>query len=119
MSDLLDDQKHYCNDIRMLDLFDVRLGKLAWNAKGETRQKGVDSLIAIDMITKAYENQYDEAILLAGDSDFLEIVKSVKSIGPVVSGVYFENNTSRDLIFEFDKRQVLRIDELLGNQIIE
>jgi len=118
MANLLDDQKEYLKKIRMLDLFDVRLGKLAWNAKGEKGQKGVDSLIAIDMITKAYQNQYDEAVLVAGDSDFLEIVKAVKSVGPQVTGAYFENNTSQDLIYEFDKRQPLRIAELIANKII-
>jgi len=115
---ILENQEKYLEKIRMLDLFDVRLGKLSWNAKGETRQKGVDSLIAIDMITKAYQNQYDEAVLVAGDTDFLEIVKAVKSIGPQVTGAYFENNTSHDLIYEFDKRQPLRKDELIANKII-
>jgi len=91
---------------------------LKWNAKGETEQKGVDSLIAIDMITKAYQNQYDEAILVAGDSDFLEIVKTVKAIGPRVTGVYFEKSTSKDLIHEFDKRQPLEKNQLLNDEIV-
>jgi len=119
MQDLLEKQEKYLEKIRMLDLFDVRLGKLAWNAKGETRQKGVDSLIAIDMITKAYQNQYDEAVLVAGDSDFLEIVKAVKSIGPRVTGAYFEKNTSKDLIHEFDKRQPFEKHNMLENKIIK
>jgi len=119
MQDLLGKQEKYLEKIRMLDLFDVRLGKLAWNAKGEKGQKGVDSLIAIDMITKAYENQYDEAILVAGDADFLEIVKAVKSVGPQVTGAYFENNTNLDLIYEFDKRQPLRMGYLIDNGIIK
>ena len=119
MQNLLKKQMKYLEKIRMLDLFDVRLGKLAWNAKGETRQKGVDSLIAIDMITKAYQNQYDEAVLVAGDTDFLEIVKAVKSIGPQVTGAYFENNTSQDLIYEFDKRQPLRKGHLIDKGIIK
>jgi len=118
IQNLLANQEEYLEKIRMLDLFDVRLGKLAWNATGIKGQKGVDSLIAIDMITKAYQNQYDEAILVAGDSDFLEIVKAVKSVGPQVTGAYFENNTSTDLIYEFDKRQPLREAELIANKII-
>jgi len=119
MEQLLQKQKTYLDEISMYDLFDVRVGKLAWNAKGEKGQKGVDSLIAIDMITKAYQGQYDEAVLVAGDSDFVEIVKAVKDIGPVVTGAYFEKNTSRDLILEFDKRQPLRKEELIANQMIK
>ena len=119
MGVLLEKQKEYLGKIRMLDNFDVRLGKLSWNVKGETRQKGVDSLIAIDMLTKAYQNQYDEAVLVAGDSDFIEIVKAVKTVGPRVTGAYFEKNTRQELINEFDRRYVLRKGELEGNGIIK
>jgi len=112
-------QQEFLEKIRMIDLFDVRLGELVWTGVGKYRQKGVDSLIAIDMITKAYEDQYDEAVLVAGDADFLEIVKAVKTVGPRVTGAYFENNIRDDLLFEFDKRYPLRIDELIGNGIIK
>jgi len=118
MANLLEDQKKYLAKISMYDLFDVRLGRLAWNAKGKRGQKGVDSLIAIDMITKAHQDQYDDAVLVAGDSDFLEIVKAVKNIGPSVMGAYFEDNTNRDLIYEFDKRYPLKMNELIANKII-
>jgi len=118
MQDVLENQREYLEKIRMLDLFDVRLGKLAWNFKGVKGQKGVDSLIAIDMITKAYQNQYDEAVLVAGDSDFLEIVKTVKSIGPRVTGAYFEKNISKDLVHEFDKRQPFEKNNMIDNKII-
>jgi uncharacterized LabA/DUF88 family protein len=46
----------------------------------------VDTLIAIDMISKAYENHYDVDILLAGDDDFLDVVNAVKNAGKRVYG---------------------------------
>lgn len=69
---------------------EVKLGQLVVSSK-EDKQKGADVLIAIDMITKAYENQYDIAILFAGDRDFLPLIKTVKeSTGKKVYGVAFE-----------------------------
>lgn len=119
MSNVRVKQDEYIEKIKMIDLFDVRLGELVWSELGKYRQKGVDSLIAIDMITKAYQNQYDEAVLVAGDSDFIEIVKAVKSVGPRVTGAYFEKNTRPELINEFDKRYPLRKGGLIKNSIIK
>lgn len=69
---------------------EVKLGQLVVSSK-EDKQKGADVLIAIDMITKSYENQYDIAILFAGDRDFLPLIKTVKeSTGKKVYGVAFE-----------------------------
>jgi uncharacterized LabA/DUF88 family protein len=104
----------------------VRRGHLILSTKGgienrknwEWRQKGVDSLIAIDMITKAYQGQYDLGILVAGDLDFIEIVKSVKNIGIRVMGAYFPKNINPKLINSFDKKYVLEKTALIDNEII-
>lgn len=40
---------------------------------------GVDTLIAIDTVTKAYQNHYDVAVLLEGDDDFIDVVKAMKN----------------------------------------
>jgi len=57
--------------------------------------------------------------LVAGDSDFVEIVKAVKSVGPQVTGAFFEQNIAKDLIHEFDKRQPLRKEELIRNGVLK
>jgi uncharacterized LabA/DUF88 family protein len=82
--------------------FDVRLGTLK-KTKDGYRQKGVDTLIAIDMLSKAYENHYDMAVLVAGDEDFLEVVKSVKNTGKRVIGVFFRSHISENLMNSFDR----------------
>jgi uncharacterized LabA/DUF88 family protein len=122
----LDEQKKYLEPIEELDFFEVRRGHLILSTKGgienrknwEWRQKGVDSLIAIDMITKAYQGQYDLGILVAGDLDFIEIVKSVKNIGIRVMGAYFPKNINPKLINSFDKKYVLEKTALIDNEII-
>jgi len=100
-------------------MFDVRLGRLVYSKNGEARQKGVDSLIAIDMLSKAFKKDYDEAILLAGDSDFTEVVKAVKDAGIKVAGAFFKENTSKELIQSFDKQIDLDNYDFIHNDLLE
>ncbi len=43
-------------------------------------EKKVDIKIAIDIISLAYENAYDTAVLVSGDGDFVPVVKKVKEL---------------------------------------
>ncbi len=44
------------------------------------KEKGVDVLLAIDMITNAYENNYDIAVLLSGDADFILAIERFQAL---------------------------------------
>ena len=81
--------------------YDIKLGRLTKTNSG-FKQKWVDSLIAIDMIAKAYQNHYDIAILVAGDDDFSDVVNAVKDAGKRVIGAYFSHNISENLVNSFD-----------------
>jgi uncharacterized LabA/DUF88 family protein len=98
-------------------LFELRLGRIKYDDEGKTRQKGVDVLVAIDMISKAYQNHYDIAVFFAGDDDFVDVVKAVKDAGKQVYGVYFDRLASRELKHNFDKRFPIieRDDNILLN----
>jgi uncharacterized LabA/DUF88 family protein len=87
-----------------LNYFEVRLGRLKKDGKGQFRQKGVDTLIAIDMLSKAYENHYDIVMLISGDEDLLEVVMAVKNAGKRVYGAFVPNHISRELEYSFDRR---------------
>jgi uncharacterized LabA/DUF88 family protein len=60
----------------------LRLGHLversAGTAKARFEQKGVDTLLVLDMLRMAYQGTYDQALLVAGDRDFEEVVKEVQ-----------------------------------------
>ena len=120
-------QEKYVNQIKNLDLFEVRLGRHVLSTSGgienrknwSWRQKGVDSLIAIDMITKAFEGQFNTAILLAGDADFVEIVNTVKNLGANVVGAYFPNHIAQELEYSLDKKIVLTFDNLINQNIMK
>lgn len=44
-------------------------------------EKGVDTFIVIDMLSHAYKDNYDTAILVSGDEDFAVLVDNIKDIG--------------------------------------
>lgn len=98
----------YLERVKRLPGFEIRTGNLKKDSRGY-KQKGVDSLIAIDMLSKAYEEHYDIVILVTGDEDLLPIVKAVKDAGKRVFGAFFGKHISSnlkeafDLCFEIDK----------------
>ena len=64
---------------------------------GFYRQKGVDVLLAIDMLSMAFQNHYEIAIFLGGDDDFVDLINAVKnSAGKRVFGFYYPHRISRD-----------------------
>jgi uncharacterized LabA/DUF88 family protein len=44
-------------------------------------EKGVDTLIVIDMLTFGFKDTYDTAVLVSGDEDFAIVVEKVKELG--------------------------------------
>ncbi len=48
------------------------------------KEKGVDVQIATDMITLAWENTYDIAVLVSADSDFVPLAEFLKTKGKKV-----------------------------------
>ena len=44
-------------------------------------EKGVDVMIATDMVSMAYEDKYDTAYLLSADGDFTHAIKKVRDTG--------------------------------------
>ena len=104
-------QDEYVRRVKDNDFVEARLRRLKKSQQG-ARQKGVDTLIAIDMLSKAYENHYDVAVLLAGDDDFLDLVRAVKSTGKQIYGAFFLEHISQALQDEFDRRLFLKKDTL-------
>ena len=93
---------------RLMGDFQVRTGKIE-KRKGEWIQKGVDAILAVDMVEKAFLDQYDVAIIVAGDQDHLPAVEAVKNRGKQVFGVYYEGSYSSKLINSFDLGYVLEV----------
>ena len=105
------EQNEFFRKIRNVPFCTVRLGRLVGAGKNY-RQKGVDILMAIDMLTKAYLGQYQIAVLVAGDADFVNLVEAVKDAGKRVYGVYFEQHISERLFESFDLPTSLKRQQL-------
>ena len=52
-------------------------------------EKGVDILLASDMLSSAYNNAYDTAILVSGDGDFAYVIENIKLLKKRVQVSYF------------------------------
>ncbi|MDE1852226.1 MAG: NYN domain-containing protein [Thaumarchaeota archaeon] len=104
-------QEEYIRKVKDNDFVEARLGRVKRSQEG-ARQKGVDALIAIDMLSKAYEDHFDVAVLLAGDDDFLDLVRAVKNAGKQIYGAFFPEHIARTLQDEFDRRLFLKKESL-------
>lgn len=73
---------NYWNGIERLQ--DTHLG-FGWvrgkNSKRGPRQKAVDTLLAVEMVSGAYNHVYDVALLIASDGDFVPAVNEVRRAG--------------------------------------
>ena len=118
IKDLIKKQEHYFERINKQEFVTIRQGHLVVANKENPRQKGVDVLMAIDMLTAANEKQYDWAVLVAGDSDFLDLVKAVKQTGANIMGFYFKEHISKELVNAFDRRNELDGFSFKGNNFI-
>lgn len=49
-----------------------------------TEEKGTDINIAVQMLSKAYTNAYDIAILVSGDTDYIPVVEQLHNLGKIV-----------------------------------
>ena len=61
---------------------------------GALLQKGVDTLIATDMVTMAFLNHYDVSILVSGDGDLAPAVDAVKAAGKQIMVATFTRSRS-------------------------
>ena len=84
-------------------------------SKKTFKQKGVDTLIAVDMLSKAFLKHYEHAILLSGDRDFVCVVEAIKNYtGKNVTGIYEPESVARDLELAYQNRMILKKNELLS-----
>ena len=69
--------------------------------------KGDDVYLTLDMISDAYENKYDKAILISSDGDFTPLVKRVRKLKKEVDICYFKDCVSNDLFKASNKRNLI------------
>jgi len=75
-------------------------------------EKGVDVLMATDLLIGAYENIYDIAILVTSDTDLLPAIERVRSMKKKIEYIGFSHKPSYALITNSDVRRLLIKDEI-------
>jgi uncharacterized LabA/DUF88 family protein len=77
------DLEDYWQAVELLQDVHLGFGTLK-GLKKKVRQKGVDTLLAVDMLVGAFSSLFDIAILVGGDADFVPVVEEVKRRGVMV-----------------------------------
>ncbi len=95
-------QKQFFEKLRKIPNFHLVLCKLLKrNITGTDKFyyiiKEDDIHMAVDMVENAGNNNFDTAIIVSGDGDFVPAVEAVKRKGKEVENVYFKNSSSRNL----------------------
>jgi uncharacterized LabA/DUF88 family protein len=100
------DQQAFFASVSAIPYCELRLGRLVYINWPNTPpyEKGVDIQLATDMITHSFKNNYDVAVLVAGDNDYVGALQAVKDNGKNVEVALFgKERTSRQLRVATDK----------------
>ena len=89
------DQDRFLHSLYDTPYVEVRLG-IAKQRRDQVVEKGVDVMLATDLVVRAYQDQYDTAILVSGDGDFYPAIQAVKDRGKQVEVAAFESNISAE-----------------------
>jgi len=106
-------KQRFFNALERIDRFKVRLGKLKY--RGQTpdgqpdfEQKGVDALLAIDLVQLASKHIITHAAIVTADNDFVPVIEAAKNEGVLVT-LYHSTSLGKnqDLWMCADERRVI------------
>ncbi len=87
-----------------LEVVRCRLRKITKeDGSPEYSVKGDDIMLSVDMISGAYEDQYDTAVIVSGDGDFKPLVDNVRKLGKKVENAYLPISRSSALSLACNK----------------
>ncbi len=109
-------QKRFLEELSLQGI-KVKLAKLRKLPSGEYVEKEVDIMLATDMLSMAYTNTYDTAVLVSGDSDFSYTVEEVQRIGKRVENASFKRTSSYQLRKVCDR--FLLLDDYLDRFVVQ
>lgn len=114
-----DSQKQFFEELKQIPNFHLVLCKLLKRTITGTNKvyyiiKEDDINMAVDMVERACGDNYDVALVVSGDGDFVPAVEAVKRKNKSVENIYFEHSSSRNLKSHCDKSLELT-REILDN----
>ncbi len=99
-------QQAFFASVNEIPYCEMRLGRLVYNnwPNSPPYEKGIDILLATDMLTHSFKRNYDVAILVAGDNDYVSAIQAVKDNGHHVEVALFgKTGTSQQLRVSADR----------------
>lgn len=81
------------------------------------KEKGVDVALVTDLLSFAFTNAYDYAIVVSGDADFIGAYDEIKRYGKIVCIASFKSHFNDTLMQYVDK--VIFLDEYAGGFLEE
>ena len=101
-------QRRFFSALENIPRYTVRLGRLAPRGKDQSghpkyEQKRVDILLGVDLVQLAAKQAIQEAVLVAGDSDFIPAVTAAKHEGVLVR-LFHGDTAHSELWRECDER---------------
>jgi len=100
------EQAEFLTILRNVAYLEVRLGGMKLS-QGVTVEKGVDVMLATDILQFAWDDAYDVAIMVSGDGDFCYVLQAIKNRGKHLEIAYFEANAAKDLLEMADVRHAM------------
>jgi len=95
------EQQKFFNELEKIPDFNVVLCKLRKHKRKNGNYvfdvKGDDVHLAVDMVSGAYEDLYDIAIIVSGDEDFVPAIKKAQKLGKKIINAYFKSSSSASL----------------------
>lgn len=97
-----DGQRAFIKKASTFYFFEIRQKPLQFSENKGIFQKGVDVQLAVDLVSDAFKNIYDVAVLFSGDIDLLESVRNIKSLGKQVIIFSHYKNIAEEMKKEAD-----------------
>jgi len=89
-------QMNYYEAIKKIKEVQVKYGTLK-GERGKLREKNLDTQLNTDLLLKSFANEFDTAILVANDGDYVAAVEGVKQLGRKIELVFFKRRLSMEL----------------------
>lgn len=84
------------NDVRK-KLWECKFDPVVFKkVRRNEKAKGVDIALTKDLLTNAFHNNYDVAIIFAADSDYIPVIEEIRRMGKVVYLAFFNGDWIKD-----------------------
>ena len=114
-------QKEMIKELQGNPLIELKYTPLK-QKEGEIYQKGVDVLLTTDLIHLAHINSYDVAIILSGDTDLIEAVRLIKTLGktPIIFSCHTPGDPRKSNISDLmNAGKFINLKDLKDEEIFE